>query len=204
MVEKIKIVNNVLSLILVAFFVGGLVISHHSLSEKQDEVEKEMDRLDRNLDYLNRQSNQILSNSNSNSMQLAKLWKGTLDPENYAKIDSWEKNNSEFVYCKKTFRNLAVKDVHYTYDAKPGNLLVYMFKNGDLIYEKNGDIYCYFEPDDMNPPRVDCMKLCEDEELDICCMTSSGNTTDNFWIKEKNCTEINGTIVKDSVCKNDK
>lgn len=155
--EKMKIFNGILSLVIVVLFVVVGISVY--------EVDKDLEITNQELNNLKYQYTLLKNNIDVNRMQIADLWLGTLDQEAFEKINKWEEDNTDFLQCSKILNDILIQRSYHTQNASPGKLLVYLFDKGSLVYENNGDVYCFIEPiEELYAPKGNCLGLCHEEE----------------------------------------
>lgn len=162
--EGYKILNLMLGAIIIIAVIWSFSYIN-SLKTKIDNMQSHITTIEQDvLDNKGITSN-LRTEINSAENQLIDLWMATIPEESLAKIHTWEKDNTDFVMCDKQFKDFFLARGYYSYNGSNSKVLVYSFDKGDLVYDRDGSIKCYLTPVmDINPPSVDCMKLCAPEE----------------------------------------
>lgn len=159
--EKMRIFNGILSLVIAVL----LVVIGSSIGSSMYNFKKDMEITNQELTNLKYQNTLLKNSIEFDRMQMADLWLGALDPAAFDKISAWEINHAEFLQCQKKLKDMFIQRAYYTRNGSPGKLLVYVFEKGSLIYEKNGDAYCFIEPiDTLYATKGNCSELCANEE----------------------------------------
>lgn len=167
MVEFEKI-NKIIRVILVLALIVGFLYYKNNFFDEVDGLQSQISTLEGDIE-----SNRIMFRSLENQITngyvfSAGLWMDGLDNESYQKIINWELEHEDFSFCDKgdvdRYPSILISKNYYKLGNSPAYFLVYRFEKGDLIYERDGDVYCYLYPiDNMTPPESNCNLLCIEE-----------------------------------------
>ena len=166
---KYEKINKFIRVVLVLALIVGFLYYKNNFFDEIDGLQSQISGLQSDIE-----SDRIMFRSLENQIiagQIvsAGLWMDSLDNESYHKIINWELEHEDFSFCDKgdtdIYPTILISKNHYRLGDSPAYFLVYMFEKGDLIYERDGDVYCYLYPiDNMTPPESDCNLLCIENE----------------------------------------
>lgn len=150
--NNIKIIN-IISLIVIFVMFFLVIKTNNSVIELKDVINKQ------NI-TMNSLNNQLSNEVNALTNSVSDIWFMNLDKNAFDKIQNWEKENT--INCLDEPK-ISILRSFFTSDRinGPAQYLVYQFKTGDIIFDKNGEVFCYKEPImEYTPPKVNCSEIC--------------------------------------------
>jgi len=159
----IKIINGVLIILLTVYIIYSILSLKSNVAALEEGVnQEELQQQISNLEYNFKTYKTALD---INQMQLIELWLITLEPEALDKLTVWENANGDAVSCDKGEYDVVIGRNYFDYNISVARTLIHIFKNGEMVYERTGEVHCHLYPiSDMNPPAVDCNLLCLENE----------------------------------------
>ena len=166
MIENKELINRILYLVLFIGLVIAIGKARIDCKDYTDEATTGMSNMFDRMGELEDEINKLNSGLELNKRDTYDLWWATLSEEAFNKIENWEKENPNFMSCRKDVIKFDIRSSFFSKDTSHAKSFVWELETGHVVYDRDGNVNCYPKTI-MNeePEPIDCIELCKTTEV---------------------------------------
>jgi len=164
--ENKELINRILYLVLFIGLIIAIGKARIDCKAYTDDTTSGMSNMFDRIGELEDEISKLNLDLEMNKRDIYDLWWATLSEESFNKIKKWEKENPNFMTCKKDTVGFDIRSSFFSRDTAHAKSFVWELETGHIVYDRDGNVNCYNKTImEEEPKPIDCIELCKTTEV---------------------------------------